>query len=102
MRKTDEMMDNPLVLSGLIKDVVGNIFLTNEDLTNLVMPVLDDDDYSYEDNWFGCRIKKLEWTVKRRIARWSLQGYTLYGRNNYRCKINDFNGNICKYQFIYS
>nr|DAT25779.1 MAG TPA: hypothetical protein [Caudoviricetes sp.] len=58
MRKTDEMMDNPLVLSGLIKDVVGNIFLTNEDLTNLVMPVLDDDDYSYEDNWFGCRIKK--------------------------------------------
>ena len=66
------------------------------------MPVLDNDDYSYEDNWFGCRIKKkLEWTVKRRIACWSLQGYTLYGRNNYRCKINDFNGNICKYQFIY-
>ena len=46
MRKTDEMMDNPLVLSGLIKDVVGNIFLTNEDLTNLVMPILDNDDYS--------------------------------------------------------
>lgn len=60
MRKTDEMRNNQLVLSGLIKETIGKILLANDDVTSLTMPELDNDDYSYEDNWFGRRIKKKE------------------------------------------
>lgn len=56
MTKTEEMMNNPLVLSGLIKQSVGNILMTDEDVSELVMPDLDDDNYSFEDNWYGCKI----------------------------------------------
>lgn len=56
MTKTEKMMSNPLVLLGLIKESVGNILMTNDDVSELVMPFLDDDNYSFEDNWFGCKI----------------------------------------------
>lgn len=58
MTKTEKMMNNPLVLLGLIKEAVGNILMTNDDVSELVMPFLDDDDYSFEDNWFGSKISK--------------------------------------------
>lgn len=58
MTKTEKMMNNPLVLLGLIKEAVGNILMTNDDVSELVMPFLDDDDYSFEDNWFGSKIGK--------------------------------------------
>lgn len=56
MTKTEKMMNNPLVSLGLIKKVVGNILMTNDDVSELVMPCLDDDEYSFEDNWFGSKI----------------------------------------------
>lgn len=58
MTKTEKMINNPLVLLGLIKEAVGNILMTNDDVSELVMPFLDDDDYSFEDNWFGSKIGK--------------------------------------------
>ena len=58
MTKTEQMMNNPLVSLGLIKKVVGNILMTNDDVSELVMPYLDDDEYSFEDNWFGSKIGK--------------------------------------------
>ena len=58
MTKTEKMMNNPLVLLGLIKEAVGNILMTSDDVSELVMPFLDDDDYSFEDNWFGSKIGK--------------------------------------------
>lgn len=56
MTKTDEMMNNPLVSLGLIKEAVGNILMTDDDVSELVMPYMDNDDYSFEDNWFGSKI----------------------------------------------
>ena len=56
MTKTEKMMENPLVSLGLIKEAVGNILMMNDDVNTLVMPYLDDEDYSFEDNWFGCKI----------------------------------------------
>lgn len=56
MTKTEKMMENPLVSLGLIKEAVGNILMTNDDVNALAMPYLDDEDYSFEDNWFGCKI----------------------------------------------
>ena len=56
MTKTEKMMENPLVSLGLIKEAVGNILMTNDDVNTLAMPYLDDEDYSFEDNWFGCKI----------------------------------------------
>lgn len=58
MTKTEKMMENPLVSLGLIKEAVGNILMTNNDVSSLAMPYLDDEDYSFEDNWFGCKIGK--------------------------------------------
>lgn len=58
MTKTEKMMSNPLVLLGLIKESVGNILMTNDDVSELVMPFLDDDNHSFEDNWFGSKIGK--------------------------------------------
>lgn len=58
MTKTDEMMNNPLVSLGLIKEAVGNILMINDDVSELVMPYMDNDDYSFEDNWFGSKIGK--------------------------------------------
>lgn len=58
MTKTEKMMENPLVSLGLIKEAVGNILMMNDDVVDLVMPYIDDDNYSFEDNWFGCKIGK--------------------------------------------
>lgn len=58
MTKTEQMMNNPLVSMGLIKEVVGNILMVNDDVSELVMPYLDNDDYSFEDNWFGSKISE--------------------------------------------
>ena len=59
MTKTEKMMENPLVSLGLIKEAVGNILMTNDDVNTLAMPYLDDEDYSFEDNWFGCKIGEI-------------------------------------------
>ena len=40
MTKTEKMMENPLVSLGLIKEAVGNILMTNDDVNTLAMPYL--------------------------------------------------------------
>lgn len=58
MIKDESIKNNPLVSLGLIKDKVGKILMQNDDVVSLVMPELDNEDFSFEDNWFGCSIGK--------------------------------------------
>lgn len=53
MEKNQIQLSNPLASIGLIKDKVKNIFMLNEDITDLAMPIVDDENYSFEENWLG-------------------------------------------------
>ena len=67
------MMENPLVSLGLIKEAVGNILMTNDDVSALAMPYLDDEDYSFED-W-----RKYTWASERQSFIRTLQRCPIYG-----------------------
>lgn len=56
MEKNEIMMSNPLVSLGLIKDKIKTIFMLNDDITSLTMPILDNPNYSFEENWLGKKI----------------------------------------------
>lgn len=58
MLNVEERMSNPLKVIGLCKDKVGTILMLNDDVVNLVMPTLDNEDFSTEQNWFGCKIEQ--------------------------------------------
>lgn len=57
MEKNELMMTNPLISLGLIKDKVSTIFMLNEDITSLTMPILENENYSFEENWLGRKIE---------------------------------------------
>lgn len=58
MLNIDERNENPMKIIGLIKDKIGKIFMLDDDITSLVMPKLDDDSFTFEQNWFGCEIEE--------------------------------------------
>lgn len=52
-----ERMNNPLVVIGLCKEKVGRLLMLDGDVRELVMPTLDDENFTIEQNWFGCKIE---------------------------------------------
>lgn len=44
---------NPLSDTSRIKDTLMSLFRNSEDITRLVMPALDNTDFSWEENWYG-------------------------------------------------
>lgn len=41
-----------------IKDSLASLFCDTEDITRLVMPILDDSDFTFEENWYGGKVTK--------------------------------------------
>lgn len=58
---------DPLSDMYRIKDSLASLFCDTEDITNLVMPNLDDPDFTFEENWYGGRFEKTV-TGKTKIA----------------------------------
>lgn len=58
MEKNEVTIKNPLVTLGLLKDKVKTIFMLDDDITSLTMPTLDNENYTFEENWFGRKIDK--------------------------------------------
>lgn len=49
---------DPLSDMSRIKDSLASLFCDTEDITNLVMPSLDDSDFTFEENWYGGKVEQ--------------------------------------------
>lgn len=49
---------DPLSDMYRIKDSLASLFCDKEDITRLVMPTLDDPDFTFEENWYGGKVDK--------------------------------------------
>lgn len=49
---------DPLSDTGRIKDSLMSLFCGLEDLTHLVMPTLDNENFTFEENWYGGKYDK--------------------------------------------
>ena len=56
MLNIEEREHNPMKIIGLCKEKIKNILMLDDDIVQLVMPNLDDSNFSFEQNWFGCKI----------------------------------------------
>jgi hypothetical protein len=53
---------------GALKDAMSILFLQDDDVRNLVMPKLDDENFSVEDNWYGGVVTDRRGTTKTLIG----------------------------------
>lgn len=66
------MIYNPLSDMGRIKESLCSLFCDDEDIGKLVMPVPDDPDFTWEENWYG---GKMEATVNGQTKVTTLLGH---------------------------
>jgi len=69
-----EVVHDPLWELGGFKEMLCYLFMDNKEITDLVMPVLDDADFTFEENWIGGIHTK---TVSGEQRKVNLQGYCL-------------------------
>lgn len=49
---------DPLSDMAMIKDSLVSLFCDTEDITRLIMPQLDNEDFTFEQNWYGGKFDK--------------------------------------------
>ena len=59
---------NPFGQLGKCKEQIGKLLMHNKNVTDLVMPELDDEDFSFEQNWYGCKCQKDIYGEQRNIT----------------------------------
>jgi len=69
-----EIINDPLWELGAFKEMLCTLFMANKEITDLVMPVLDDKDFTFEENWFGGTHEK---TINGEHKKVNLQGHCL-------------------------
>ena len=69
-----EIVNDPLWELGGFKEMLCHLFMANKEITDLVMPVLDDSDFTFEENWLGGTYTR---TVAGKEKKANLQGYCL-------------------------
>lgn len=59
---------NPFGQLGKYKEQIGKLLMHNKNVTDLVMPELDNEDFSFEQNWYGCKCQKDIYGEQRNIT----------------------------------
>jgi hypothetical protein len=69
-----EIINDPLWELGAFKEMLCSLFMANKEITDLVMPELDDKDFTFEENWIGGKCTK---TITGQQKNANLQGHCL-------------------------